>query len=413
MSRRRVVVTGLGLICPVGNAVEEAWQAILAARSGITRITRFDASAFPSQIAGEVKGFDVSAYLSAKEARRYDTFIHYGLAASIQAIRDAGLDPGRENLERIGCVIGSGIGGLPLIESTHDDYLKGGPRKISPFFVPGSIINMIAGQLSIMYGFKGPNLALVTACTTSNHCIGEGGRLIEYGDADVVIAGGSESTISPLGVGGFTAPRALSTRNDDPATASRPWDRDRDGFVLGEGAGIVVLEEETHARARGAKIYAELAGYGMSADAHHITAPREDGEGAARCMINALRNARLAPDQVDYINAHGTSTPLGDIAETVAVKRAFGEHAAKIAISSTKSMTGHLLGAAGGIEAVFSVLAVHRQVAPPTANLFNVDPACDLDYVPLKARETKIRAALSNSFGFGGTNGTLIFSRVQ
>ena len=413
MSRRRVVVTGLGLICPVGNAVEEAWQAILAARSGITRITRFDASAFPSQIAGEVKGFDVSAYLSAKEARRYDTFIHYGLAASIQAIRDAGLDPGRENLERIGCVIGSGIGGLPLIESTHDDYLKGGPRKISPFFVPGSIINMIAGQLSIMYGFKGPNLALVTACTTSNHCIGEGGRLIEYGDADVVIAGGSESTISPLGVGGFTAPRALSTRNDDPATASRPWDRDRDGFVLGEGAGIVVLEEETHARARGAKIYAELAGYGMSADAHHITAPCEDGEGAARCMINALRNARLAPDQVDYINAHGTSTPLGDIAETVAVKRAFGEHAAKIAISSTKSMTGHLLGAAGGIEAVFSVLAVHRQVAPPTANLFNVDPACDLDYVPLKARETKIRAALSNSFGFGGTNGTLIFSRVQ
>jgi len=413
LSRRRVVVTGLGLICPVGNAVEEAWQAILAARSGITRITRFDASAFPSQIAGEVKGFDVSAYLSAKEARRYDTFIHYGLAASIQAIRDAGLDPGRENLERIGCVIGSGIGGLPLIESTHDDYLKGGPRKISPFFVPGSIINMIAGQLSIMYGFKGPNLALVTACTTSNHCIGEGGRLIEYGDADVVIAGGSESTISPLGVGGFTAPRALSTRNDDPATASRPWDRDRDGFVLGEGAGIVVLEEETHARARGAKIYAELAGYGMSADAHHITAPCEDGEGAARCMINALRNARLAPDQVDYINAHGTSTPLGDIAETVAVKRAFGEHAAKIAISSTKSMTGHLLGAAGGIEAVFSVLAVHRQVAPPTANLFNVDPACDLDYVPLKARETKIRAALSNSFGFGGTNGTLIFSRVQ
>ena len=413
MSRRRVVVTGLGLICPVGNAVEEAWQAILAARSGITRITRFDASAFPSQIAGEVKGFDVSAYLSAKEARRYDTFIHYGLAASIQAIRDAGLDPGRENLERIGCVIGSGIGGLPLIESTHDDYLKGGPRKISPFFVPGSIINMIAGQLSIMYGFKGPNLALVTACTTSNHCICDGGRLIEYGDADVVIAGGSESTISPLGVGGFTAPRALSTRNDDPATASRPWDRDRDGFVLGEGAGIVVLEEETHARARGAKIYAELAGYGMSADAHHITAPCEDGEGAARCMINALRNARLAPDQVDYINAHGTSTPLGDIAETVAVKRAFGEHAAKIAISSTKSMTGHLLGAAGGIEAVFSVLAVHRQVAPPTANLFNVDPACDLDYVPLKARETKIRAALSNSFGFGGTNGTLIFSRVQ
>jgi 3-oxoacyl-[acyl-carrier-protein] synthase II len=412
LSRRRVVVTGLGLICPVGNAVEEAWQNILAARSGITRITRFDASAFPSQIAGEVKGFDVSAYLSPKEARRYDTFIHYGLAAAVQAIRDAGLDPGREDLERIGCVIGSGIGGLPLIESTHDDYLRGGPRKISPFFVPGSIINMIAGQLSIMYGFKGPNLAMVTACTTSNHCIGEGGRLIEYGDADIIIAGGSESTISPLGVGGFTAPRALSTRNDDPPRASRPWDRDRDGFVLGEGAGMIVLEEHERAQARGARIYAELAGYGMSADAHHITAPREDGEGAARCMMNALRNARLNPDQIDYINAHGTSTPLGDIAETVAVKRSFGDHARRLAISSTKSMTGHLLGAAGGIEAVFSVLAVHRQVAPPTANLFNVDPACDLDYVPLKSREMRIRAALSNSFGFGGTNGTLIFSRI-
>jgi 3-oxoacyl-[acyl-carrier-protein] synthase II len=412
LSRRRVVVTGLGLICPVGNAVEEAWQNILAARSGIARITRFDASAFPSQIAGEVKGFDVSAYLSPKEARRYDTFIHYGLAAAVQAIRDAGLDPGREDLERIGCVIGSGIGGLPLIESTHDDYLRGGPRKISPFFVPGSIINMIAGQLSIMYGFKGPNLAMVTACTTSNHCIGEGGRLIEYGDADIIIAGGSESTISPLGVGGFTAPRALSTRNDDPPRASRPWDRDRDGFVLGEGAGMIVLEEHERAQARGARIYAELAGYGMSADAHHITAPREDGEGAARCMMNALRNARLNPDQIDYINAHGTSTPLGDIAETVAVKRSFGDHARRLAISSTKSMTGHLLGAAGGIEAVFSVLAVHRQVAPPTANLFNVDPACDLDYVPLKSREMRIRAALSNSFGFGGTNGTLIFSRI-
>jgi 3-oxoacyl-[acyl-carrier-protein] synthase II len=412
LSRRRVVVTGLGLVCPVGNGVEEGWQNIVGGRSGITRITRFDAAAFPSQIAGEVKGFDVSAYLSAKEARRYDAFIHYGLAAAIQAIRDSGLEIAREDPERIGCVIGSGIGGLPLIESTHVDYQRGGPRKISPFFVPGTIINMIAGQLSIMYGLKGPNLAIVTACTTSNHCIGEGGRLIEYGDADVIVAGGSESTISPLGLGGFTAPRALSTRNDDPATASRPWDRDRDGFVLGEGAGIVVLEEYERARRRGARIYAELAGYGMSADAFHITAPAEDGAGAARCMGNALKNARLNPDQVDYINAHGTSTQLGDIAETVAVKRCFGSHAPKLAMSSTKSMTGHLLGAAGGIEAVFAALAVHHQIAPPTANLVNVDPACDLDYVPLRAREMPIRAALSNSFGFGGTNGTLIFSRV-
>jgi 3-oxoacyl-[acyl-carrier-protein] synthase II len=412
VSRRRVVVTGLGIVSPVGITVPEAWAAIKAGRSGITRITRFDASAFPSQIAGEVKGFDVAAYLSPKEARRYDTFIHYGLAAAIQAIKDSGLVVTPENAERVGAVIGSGIGGLPLIEGTHDDYLKGGPRKISPFFVPGSIINMIAGLLSIMYGLKGPNLGMVTACTTSNHCIGEGGRLIEYGDADVIVAGGAEATISPLGIGGFTAPRALSTRNDDPQTASRPWDRDRDGFVLGEGSGILVLEEYEHARRRGARIYCELAGYGMSADAHHVTAPCEDGEGAARCMANALRNARLTADQIDYINAHGTSTPLGDIAETVAVKRAFGDHARKLAVSSTKSMTGHLLGAAGGIEAVFSALAVHEQVAPPTANLFNVDPACDLDYVPNEAREMPIRAALSNSFGFGGTNGTLIFSRV-
>ncbi len=412
MSRRRVVVTGLGLVCPVGNRVDDAWQNIIAGRSGITGITRFDAAAFPSRIAGEVKDFDVGAYLSAKEARRYDVFIHYGLAAAIQAIRDSGLDTAREDPDRIGCVIGSGIGGLPLIESTHNEYLRGGPRKISPFFVPGTIINMIAGQLSIMYGLRGPNLAIVTACTTSNHCIGEGGRLIEYGDADVIVAGGSESTISPLGVGGFTAPRALSTRNDDPATASRPWDKDRDGFVLGEGAGIVVLEEYERARQRGAPIYAELAGYGMSADAFHVTAPAADGAGAARCMTNALRNARLSPDQVDYINAHGTSTQLGDIAETAAVKRCFGAHAAKLAMSSTKSMTGHLLGAAGGIEAVFAALAVHHQIAPPTANLFNADPACDLDYVPLRAREMPIRTALSNSFGFGGTNGTLIFARV-
>ena len=411
MSRRRVVVTGLGIVSPVGNTVEDAWRDITAGKSGITRITRFDASTFASQIAGEVKGFDASAYLHSKEARRMDTFIHYGMAASIQAVRDAGLDVKSEDAERIGCVIGSGIGGLPLIENTHDDLLRGGPRKITPFFVPGSIINMIAGNLSIMFGFKGPNLALVTACTTSNHCIGEGGRLIEYGDADVIIAGGSEATVSPLGVGGFAAMRALSTRNDDPATASRPWDRDRDGFVLGEGAGILVLEEYEHARRRGARIYAELAGYGMSADAFHMTAPCEDGEGAARCMANALRNARLNPDQIDYINAHGTSTPLGDIAETIAAKRCFGDHARKLAMSSTKSMTGHLLGAAGGIEAVFSVLAVQTQVAPPTANLVNVDPACDLDYVPIAAREMPIRAALSNSFGFGGTNGTLIFTR--
>jgi len=412
LSRRRVVVTGLGLVCPVGNSVAEAWQHVLAGTSGITRITRFDASAFPSQIAGEVKGFDVAAYLAPKEARRYDTFIHYGLAAAIQALRDSGLDLKRTDLERVGCVIGSGIGGLPLIEATHDAYLKGGPRKISPFFVPGTIINMIAGQLSIMYGLKGPNLGIVTACTTSNHCIGEAGRLIEYGDADIIVAGGAEATLSPLGLGGFTAARALSTRNDDPATASRPWDKDRDGFVLGEGAGVVVLEEFEHARRRDARIYAELSGYGMSADAHHITAPCEDGEGAARCMANALKNAQISPDGVDYINAHGTSTPLGDLAETVAVKRAFGDHAKKIAISSTKSMTGHLLGAAGGIEAVFSVLAIHHQVAPPTANLVNRDPACDLDYVPLKPREMRIRVALSNSFGFGGTNGTLIFSRI-
>jgi 3-oxoacyl-[acyl-carrier-protein] synthase II len=412
VSRRRVVVTGLGIVSPVGITVPEAWAAIKAGRSGITRITRFDASAFPSQIAGEVKGFDVGAYLSGKEARRYDTFIHYGLAASIQALKDSGLKVTPENAERIGCVIGSGIGGLPLIEGTKEDYDRGGPRKISPFFVPGSIINMISGLLSIMYGLKGPNLGMVTACTTSNHCIGEAGRLIEYGDADVIVAGGSESTISPLGIGGFTAPRALSTRNDEPETASRPWDKDRDGFVLGEGSGILVLEEYEHAVKRGARIYCELAGYGMSADAHHITAPCEDGEGAARCMANALRNARLVPDQIDYINAHGTSTPLGDIAETIAVKRAFGDHASKLAVSSTKSMTGHLLGAAGGIEAVFSALAVHEQIAPPTANLFAVDPACDLDYVPHTAREMPIRAALSNSFGFGGTNGTLIFSRV-
>jgi 3-oxoacyl-[acyl-carrier-protein] synthase II len=402
----------VGIVSPVGNTVEESWANLLAAKSGIGRITRFDPTPFNSHIAGEVKGFDVGAYLNPKEARRMDTFIHYGMAASIQAVKDAGIDAAREDPERIACVIGSGIGGLPLIEETHDALLKGGARKISPFFIPGSIINMIAGNLSIMFGFKGPNLAIVTACTTSTHCIGDGGRLIEYGDAEVVVAGGAESTVTPLGIGGFAAARALSTRNDDPATASRPWDKDRDGFVLGEGAGVMVLEEYEHAKRRGARIYAELVGYGMSADAHHMTAPPEDGDGAVRAMRNALRNAGLPADAIDYVNAHGTSTPLGDIAETVAIKRAFGDHAKKVAVSSTKSMTGHLLGAAGGVEAVVTALALHNQVAPPTANLFNQDPACDLDYVPNEARRMPLRAAMSNSFGFGGTNGTLIFARA-
>jgi 3-oxoacyl-[acyl-carrier-protein] synthase II len=412
LSKRRVVVTGLGIVSPVGSAVAEAWDAIVAGRSGITRISRFDASLFASQIAGEVRGFDVTAYLSAKEARRMDLFIHYGMAAAIQAIRDSGLEVTEANAERIGVNIGSGIGGLPLIEDTHRELLAAGPRKISPFFIPGAIINMIAGNLSIMYGFKGPNLAMVTACTTANHCLGDSARLIEYGDADVMVAGGSESTVCPLGIGGFAAARALSTRNDDPAGASRPWDRGRDGFVLGEGAGVLVLEELEFARARGARIYAELAGFGMSADAHHMTAPCEDGEGAARGMLNALRNAGINPDQVNYINAHGTSTPLGDIAETVAIKRAFGDYARRLAVSSTKSMTGHLLGAAGGVEAVFTALAVHHQVAPPTINLVDVDPQCDLDYVPNAAREMRVDVALSNSFGFGGTNGTLVFRRI-
>ena len=408
MSRRRVVVTGVGIVSPVGNTVEESWANLLAAKSGIGRITRFDPTPFNSHIAGEVKGFDVGAYLNPKEARRMDTFIHYGMAASIQAVKDAGIDAAREDPERIACVIGSGIGGLPLIEETHDALLKGGARKISPFFIPGSIINMIAGNLSIMFGFKGPNLAIVTACTTSTHCIGDGGRLIEYGDAEVVVAGGAESTVTPLGIGGFAAARALSTRNDDPATASRPWDKDRDGFVLGEGAGVMVLEEYEHAKRRGARIYAELVGYGMSADAHHMTAPPEDGDGAVRAMRNALRNAGLPADAIDYVNAHGTSTPLGDIAETVAIKRAFGDHAKKVAVSSTKSMTGHLLGAAGGVEAVVTALALHNQVAPPTANLFDQDPACDLDYVPNQARHAKVEVAMSNSFGLGGHNATLV-----
>ena len=412
MASRKVVVTGLGIVSPVGIGVSDAWGNIIAGRSGITRINRFDAGNLPTQIAGEVKNFEVAKWLSPKEARRFDTFIHYGLAAGIDALKDSGLDLEKEAREQIGVCIGSGIGGLPLIETTHDAMLAGGPRKISPFFVPGTIINMISGQLSIMYGLKGPNIAVVSACTTANHSIGEAGRLIEYGDADVMIAGGAEACVSNLGVGGFCAARALSVRNDAPELASRPWDKDRDGFVLGEGAGVLVLEEYEHARKRGARIYCELAGYGLSADAHHITAPCEDGEGASRCMTNALRNGGINKDQVDYVNAHGTSTPLGDIAETIAVKRCFGDYAKKLAVSSTKSMTGHLLGAAGGIEAVFSALAVHQQIAPPTINLVNQDPQCDLDYVPNTARKMKIQVAISNSFGFGGTNGTLVFRAV-
>jgi 3-oxoacyl-[acyl-carrier-protein] synthase II len=412
MSRRRVVVTGMGIVSPVGIGLAAAWESILAARSGIGPVTRFDASAFPSRIAGEVKDFDVTKFLSGKEARRYDAFIHYGLVASMEAVRDAGLDGYTGDKERVGVCIGSGIGGLPMIEDTKQAYNDGGPRKISPFFVPGSIINMVAGLVSIHYGYQGPNLATVSACSTANHSMGEAARIIEYGDADVMVAGGTEATVSPLGMGGFCAARALSARNDDPTAASRPWDIDRDGFVLGEGAGVLVLEEYEHARARGARIYCELAGYGMSADAHHITAPPEDGRGAARSMANAIRNARLNLDDIDYINAHGTSTPLGDIAECVAVRRCFGDHADKLAVSSTKSMTGHLLGAAGGIEAVFTALALRDQVAPPTANLVNRDPKCDLDFVPLTARRMKIRAALSNSFGFGGTNATLVFAAL-
>jgi 3-oxoacyl-[acyl-carrier-protein] synthase II len=414
MSRRRVVVTGLGLVCPVGNSVTEGWGNLVAGRSGIDTITRFDAAAFACRFAGEVKGFNVEDYLPGKEARHMDTFIHYGLAASIQAVRDAGLPTGdalnEETAERIGCMVGSGIGGLPMIEHTDGEYRERGPRRISPFFVPASIINMISGHLSIKFGFTGPNLAIVTACTTGLHCIGEAGRLIEYGDADVMVAGGAESTVSPLGVGGFAAARALSTRNDDPKTASRPWDKDRDGFVLGEGAGVLVLEEYEHARRRGAKIYAELAGFGMGADAFHMTAPNVDGP--KRSMKAALRNAGVNADQVHYLNAHGTSTPLGDVNETNAIKLAFGEHAKKMVVNSTKSMTGHLLGGAGGIESLFTVLALHHQVSPPTINIFNQDPQCDLDYCANTAREMKIDVAVKNNFGFGGTNGTLVFRRA-
>jgi 3-oxoacyl-[acyl-carrier-protein] synthase II len=412
LSRRRVAVTGLGVVSPVGIGVTDNWKNIVAGKSGITRITRFDPSALSCQIAGEVKGFDPGRYIAAKEIRRMDRFIHLGLAAGVEAIKDSGIDITPENAERIGVNIGSGIGGLPLIEDNHRALLKGGPRKVSPFFIPGTIINMISGNLSIMFGLKGPNLAIVTACTTATHCVGDSARLIEYGDADIMIAGGAESTVTELAIGGFAAAKALSSRNDDPATASRPWDVGRDGFVLGEGAGVVVLEEMEFAKRRGARIYAELVGFGMSADAHHITAPCEDGDGAARCMVNALRNAGINSDQVDYINAHGTSTPLGDIAETAAVKRCFGDHSRKLAISSTKSMTGHLLGAAGGVEAVYTVLGLYHQIAPPTINIFEQDPQCDLDYVPNTARNMKMEVALSNSFGFGGTNGTLIFLKT-
>jgi len=410
MTRRRVVVTGIGIVSPVGTGVSRAWENLTAGRSGIGPITRFDSSRLGSQIVGEVKHFD-SSVLPAKELRRMDIFIHYGLAASIEALKDAGIEAQPANAERIGALVGSGIGGLPMIADTHGAMMEGGPRKISPFFIPGSIINMISGNLSIMYGLKGPNLSIVTACTTGNHCIGDAGRLIEYGDADVMVAGGAESTVTEIALGGFGAARALSTRNDDPEGASRPWDKDRDGFVMGEGAGVLILEELEHAKARGAKIYCELSGYGMSADAHHITAPPEDGNGAVRSMQAALRNAQLNVDQIDYINAHGTSTPVGDLAETKAIKTCFGEHAKHLAVSSTKSMTGHLLGAAGGIEAVFSVLAIHHQVVPPTINLHEASEGCDLDYVPHTARAMKVDAVLSNSFGFGGTNGSLIFRR--
>jgi len=408
--KRRVVVTGLGVISPVGNDVPSAWSALLAGRSGIGPITRFDASALHCRIAGEVKGFDVASVMSAKEARRLDTFIHYGVAAATEALRDCGLEVTDANRDRIGCVIGSGIGGLPMIEENHSELLNRGPRRVSPFFVPGSIINMIGGTLSIMYGLRGPNLAIVTACTTGLHSIGDAGRMIEYGDADVMLAGGAESTICPLGLGGFDTMKAVSTRNDDPATASRPFDKDRDGFVLGEGAGIVVLEEYEHAKRRGARMYCELVGFGMSADAHHMTAPNMDGP--RRCMLVALRNAGVNADEVDYLNAHGTSTPLGDINETKAIKAALGDRAGTIVVNSTKSMTGHLLGGAGGIESVFTALAMHHQVSPPTINIFNQDPECDLDYCANTAREMKIDVALKNSFGFGGTNGTLVFKRI-
>lgn len=414
MTRRRVVITGLGCVSPVGNTVSEAWDTLLAGKSGIGPITKFDASTFACKIAGEVKGFDLESYMSAKEARSMDTFIHFGIAAASQAVADAGLPIGaaldEELANRIGCVLGSGIGGLPMIEEVHSEFMQRGARRISPFFVPSTIVNMVAGQVSIRFGFRGPNISVVTACTTGLHCIGQAGRMIEYGDADVMLAGGAESTVSPLGVGGFAAMRALSTRNDDPQTASRPWDRDRDGFVLGEGAGVMVLEEFEHAKARGAKIYAELAGFGMSADASHMTAPNMDGP--RRAMLAAIRNAGVNADAIHYLNAHGTSTPLGDLNESNAIKAALGDHAKKLVVNSTKSMTGHLLGGAGGIESVFTVLALHHQVSPPTINIFNQDPECDLDYCANTARDMTIDLALKNNFGFGGTNGSLLFKRL-
>jgi 3-oxoacyl-[acyl-carrier-protein] synthase II len=414
MSKRRVVITGLGCISPVGNTVESAWAALIAGESGIAAITKFDASAFACKIAGEVKGFQVEDYMTSKEARTMDTFIHYGIAAAVQAVKDAGLAVNDALSDaqsvRIGVNIGSGIGGLPLIEETHTELTNRGPRRVTPFFVPASIINMISGHVSMKYGFKGPNIAVVTACTTGLHAIGISARMIEYGDADVMICGGSEATISPLGVGGFAAMRALSTRNDDPATASRPWDKDRDGFVLGEGAGVMVIEEYEHAVARGAKIYAEISGFGMSGDAGHMTAPNLDGP--RRAMLSAIDNAGLKPTDVDYVNAHGTSTPLGDVNESNAIKAVFGEHAKNIVVNSTKGATGHLLGGAGGLESVFTVLALHHQTIPPTINIFNQDPECDLDYCANTARKMDIKVALKNNFGFGGTNGALVFKRV-
>lgn len=410
MSKRRVVVTGLGVVSPVGIGVKTAWDNIIAGKSGITQITKFDTSAFASSIAGEVKDFNVEDYLSAKDARRMDTFIQYGLVAAMEAVKDSGIVVTEENAERIGVSIGSGIGGMQYIEDTDILYQASGPRKISPFFIPGTIINMISGNLSIMYGFKGPNVAIVTACTTGTHSIGDASRMIEYGDADVMVAGGSEAAITRLSVGGFAASRALSTRNDDPTTASRPWDKDRDGFVIGEGAGVMVLEEYEHAKKRGAKIYAELTGYGMSADAYHMTAPNMDGP--RRSMRNAMQNAGINPDAVEFINAHGTSTPLGDANETNAIKAAFGNHAKNLVVNSTKSMTGHLLGGAGGLESVFTVLSIYNQISPPTINIFNQDPDCDLDYCANTARDMKIEYALKNNFGFGGTNGSLVFKKI-
>lgn len=411
MSKRRVVVTGMGMLSPVGNNVKTAWENILAGNSGIGPIEHFDVSEFAVRFGGSVRDFDVTSIMSSKDARKMDTFIHYGIAAAIEAIEDSGLEVTESNAERMGVSIGSGIGGLGTIEKNYEAFEKGGPRKFSPFLIPASIINMISGNLSIRYGFKGPNIALVTACATATHSIGDAARLIEYGDADVMIAGGAEMATTPSGLGGFAAARALSTRNDDPHTASRPWDQERDGFVLGDGAGVVVLEEYEQAKARGATIYAEVIGYGMSGDAYHMTSPSEGGEGAARCMNAALKNAAIDPPQIDYINAHGTSTPAGDAAEVAAAKRTFGDHAYKLAMSSTKSMTGHLLGAAGGIEAIFTCLAIRDQVAPPTINVFNPSENCELDFVPGEARPMKIDVALSNSFGFGGTNGTLVFRK--